>query len=154
MNFPKKTAWALLWFWAWYHLADNYAPEVLTATSDFAGWVHWLIETASNGINTVTEVAIGTAAPFAFPMVAGWYLGKKVADSMKIESTTLRRAASVAGAWIWAWVWYTASASILAPYLTVAWVWYAGYKGFQGLKYIWRKAVWWVKGAYNGVVTA
>jgi hypothetical protein len=31
------------------------------------------------------ETMIAAAAPFAFPMIAGGYAGKKLADVMKIE---------------------------------------------------------------------
>jgi len=154
MNFSKKTVWTAAILGAWYLWAKEYVPEVAEATSTIVGWVQWVLEYASEGINTATETVIGTAAPFAFPMIAGGYLGKKVADSMKIEWDTMRRVASVAGIWAWASLWYAAAGSFLAPALTVAWAWYAGYKSFQGVRYITRKTIGGVKWAINWVRTA
>jgi hypothetical protein len=97
---------------------------------------------------------IAAAAPFAFPMIAGGYAGKKLADVMKIEWEIKNWLVTAGGVWAWALAAAAATGTAFAPLLTVAWAWYAWYKTFQWLKYTWKKMLWGVKGAYAWVKEA
>lgn len=151
MGFPKKTLWTLgLLGGAWY-LASSYASGVWNTIWTVAWAVDQIFELWSGVINSISEPIIWSAAPFAFPMIAWWYMGKKLSDAMAIEWKWKKRAVSITWVWIWAWLWVAASASALSPYLTVAWAWYVVYKWYQWWKYLLKKWYSWIKWFFNWV---
>ena len=158
MKFPKKTVWTLALWWGLYYLWSNYAPEIWNTVGTVVWWIQWILEPMSNAINSWVETLVWTAAPFAFPMIAWWYAGKKLSDAMWIEWKWKKRAMSALWVWVWAWLWFAASSTVLAPALTVAWTWYAAYKWFKWWKYLLKKWYGWLKGwikwAYNWVKNA
>lgn len=154
MKFPKKTIWALAWLWGLWYLVNEYPSEVWQTIWTIVWTVDGIIETWAEAVNNISQPILGSAAPFAFPMIAWWALGKKLSDAMWIEWKWKKRATTVLWTWIWAWLWVAASTSVLAPYLTVAWAGYSAYKGAKLVKWGWKKLIWWVKGFYNWVKTA
>jgi len=117
-TFAKKI-WvpaSLVW-WATYLWLEH--PEVFETVWTVAGTVDNLISPMYNtALNAMETVPFGEFAPFAFPMVAWYEWGKKLADLLKVEKEYLRT-------WLWllwAWAWFVASKSVLAPYLWVYWM--------------------------------
>lgn len=134
-----------------------YNPKWLWETVSWAASsvhdvIQWWGELINEGIQTGIETVwqnipfFWAAAPFAAPMIAGWYLGKKLADIAWVESRAKKIAASVL------WTWLSAGAvlasPVLAPYITGVWVATALYKPFKwSVKKLWKSAA----SLYGGV---
>jgi len=140
--------WAL---WAAWLATNHYAPDVMNTIIESGGMLMdtiWKWGEIVNGfvwgnlgeILNSTLPQVGAMAPLAAPMVGWAYLGKKLADAMKIEKKWKKVAMSVIGGWIWAWV----HATMLAPYITAAALWIAVAKPLLGLaKWSWKTASGW-----------
>lgn len=90
--------------------AGNIISTVAETTGNLLGSAGEFIQ---NWAETIGAPLIGGAAPFAAPMLAGGYTGKKLADILKIENKWARAGMIAGGTWLGA----IATSSVAAPYL-------------------------------------
>ena len=100
------------------------------AVQETAGSVFWALE--SIGVAEWVDMAspLVSTVPLFAPLVAGWYVWKRVADLLKIEKKIIRN--SLILGWSIAWT------SSLSPFLIAGWVidlWWKYRKGiWEGCK--------------------
>lgn len=130
-----------LWETAWW--IANSVNSLLQGGGELVNeWLQSAVEVVWQNISF-----IWAAAPFAAPMIAGWYLGKKVADITGVENKYVKIAASAVGAGAWILL----GTSVVAPYITGVAAATALYKPF---KWSLQKAGKLASSVYGGVTGA
>lgn len=132
MKLFSKEAAGLAITGAWLYAANQMVPWAIQSALTYTGWaVSWALEMTGNGLESLTQPIIGSAAPTLAPMivptVAGVYLGKKLWEYLFDENSPWkRRVATITWAALgWAaWL----SASVATPYIVWAAALYAGRK--------------------------
>ncbi len=117
VGLPAALVWGVTYLW-------NTHPEVFEASTSVVWAVDWVLSWVYEPAMEVLSATplVWAAAPFAFPTIAGWSLGYKLADVIWVENKVLKHLTAITGAWLW----FAASQSVLAPYLGMYWMYKAG----------------------------